>query len=780
MRRPRAVWEVSPYSPPGFHLGSCNGAYRISASHYLSFISNPPLGLMSPFLKTMAVLWDTFFGSGSFIPHGHCYLWKPGLVWLHVVSDSLVAIAYFSIPLTLFYFLRRRKDLPFYRIFWLFALFIVACGTTHLMGIWTLWHPAYWLSGAIKALTAFVSMVTAVELVPIVPQALRLPSPQQLEAANQQLQAQIEERKAAEQELRRYQDQLETLVAERTAQLEASNQQMEALLEREQEARTQAEQANAEIQRYADRLTIALEGASMGLWDWDTQTGEIFWTPQQEIIMGYEPGQSQRTYEDWRQRVHPEDLEQVEAVLQAALTDQQIFSAEYRLILPDQDIRWVHAVGRAFYDPTGQAVRMVGILLDITKRKQFEESLQRSEATARQQLTEIEAIYASTPIGMCVLDRELRYVRLNEFLAEINGLPIEAHLGRTVQEVLPDLWTVQADFFEQALKAGEPQLDVEVRGTTPAQPNVERTWLVSYYPLRESGGEIIGINITAQEITERKRAEQALAERATELSQVNAVLARTTTLLQERNQELNQFAYVVSHDLKAPLRGIANLAEWIQEDLENQLPPDNQQQLQLMRKRVFRMEALINGLLDYSRVGRTQVSLTLVDLQALVQEVLDSIQPPDTFTIALEPGLPQFRTHRLRLLQVFTNLISNAIKHHDRPDGQIQITWRDRPTHYEFAVTDDGPGIAPQDHQRVFTIFQTLKPRDDQENTGVGLSIVKKIVETEGGEITLESALGEGTTFRFTWPKVAIASEGGDLDPPPSDPPTDPPMDTPS
>lgn len=146
----------------------------------------------------MLNLLKNLFASGSFIPHGHCYLWRHELVWLHLVSDALIAIAYYSIPLALVYLVRKRVDLPFNWIFLLFGAFIVACGTTHVMQIWTLWHPTYWLSGLIKAITALVSVCTAVLLVPLVPKALALPSPAQLEVANRELERQIGERQRTE------------------------------------------------------------------------------------------------------------------------------------------------------------------------------------------------------------------------------------------------------------------------------------------------------------------------------------------------------------------------------------------------------------------------------------------------------------------------------------------------------------------------------------------------------------------------------------------------------
>jgi signal transduction histidine kinase/ActR/RegA family two-component response regulator len=160
---------------------------------------------------------------GNFMPHGMCYLWQPDVLGLHVVSDALITLAYFSIPFTLIYFVRNRKDLQFHWIFLCFAVFIVACGTTHLMEIWVIWHPTYWLSGGIKALTALASVPTAVLLARLIPQALELPSPSALRVANADLEREIAERRRAETEIRRMNEQLEHRVAERTRELEAAN-----------------------------------------------------------------------------------------------------------------------------------------------------------------------------------------------------------------------------------------------------------------------------------------------------------------------------------------------------------------------------------------------------------------------------------------------------------------------------------------------------------------------------------------------------------------------------
>lgn len=206
----------------------------------------------------MTAFWNSLLDSSSYMPHGHCYLWQTGLVWLHITGDALIALSYYSIPITLLFFVRKREDLPFGWIFLLFGAFIISCGTGHLLDIWTLWHPDYWISGGVKAITAIVSVLTAVELYPLIPRALALPSPAELALTNQALQVQIGERRQAELELKRYQDQLEDLVAKRTAELTAINEQLqqeiverkriqeerELLLQREQRAREQAESAN--------------------------------------------------------------------------------------------------------------------------------------------------------------------------------------------------------------------------------------------------------------------------------------------------------------------------------------------------------------------------------------------------------------------------------------------------------------------------------------------------------------------------------------------------------
>jgi signal transduction histidine kinase len=252
------------------------------------------------------------------------------------------------------------------------------------------------------------------------------------------------------------------------------------------------------------------------------------------------------------------------------------------------------------------------------------------------------------------------------------------------------------------------------------------------------------------EINERLNAEQELQRLNETLEQ--RVAARTAEA--ERHvKELEQFAYVTSHDLKAPLRGIANLASWLEEDLQEKLTATTREQLELLRDRVLRMNALIEGLLEYSRIGKAAQSLVNVDCGELLTEIIDSLAPPEEITINVAADMPTLHTDRIHLYQVFSNLLSNSIKH--RRDGplHIAITVQEQGEYYQFTVADNGPGIAPQYHDKVFMMFQTLTVNDYGSNTGIGLALVKKIVQEHGGSITLQSRERHGATFRFSWPK---------------------------
>jgi signal transduction histidine kinase/CheY-like chemotaxis protein len=222
------------------------------------------------------------------------------------------------------------------------------------------------------------------------------------------------------------------------------------------------------------------------------------------------------------------------------------------------------------------------------------------------------------------------------------------------------------------------------------------------------------------------------------------------------NKELEQFAFVASHDLKAPLRSIESLITWIEADKVTKLSEESKINFSLLVSRAKRMSYLIDGILQYSRIGRTNLEISTVSIKELIDEIVEMLDPSKKFTVQYDEKISELYLSTLKIIlsQVFTNLIGNAIKYHDKSKGHIKIGVKDKDTdYYEFYVSDDGPGIEPIYHEKIFEIFQTLQSRDEIESAGIGLSIVKKIVEAQGGKVTVESDLGKGSTFRFTWPK---------------------------
>ncbi|KPQ39995.1 MAG: Histidine kinase-, DNA gyrase B-, and HSP90-like ATPase [Phormidium sp. OSCR] len=303
-------------------------------------------------------MWDIFkqliqtifSPSQSYMPHGHCYLWQTPLVGLHVVSDALIALAYFSIPILLIYFVAQRRDIPFLRVFYLFGAFIVLCGLGHLLEIWTLWYPAYWLSGVEQALTAVVSCYTAVSLVTLLPQFLSLKTPQQLETVNSVLQAEVERRREIEDELRQANQSLEARVQARTAELEASQAQLQ------------------EAQRIAH----------IGSIDYDPHSGEIH--ASEEIRRIYrldDTGDRPLRLKDFLKTIHRSDRAAWWQAQHRLLDSGESLHLEHRLQFPDGEIRYLDIKGEAQRSPSGEVVQLYGVAIDITEQKRAKQRLER-------------------------------------------------------------------------------------------------------------------------------------------------------------------------------------------------------------------------------------------------------------------------------------------------------------------------------------------------------------------------------------------------------------------
>jgi PAS domain S-box-containing protein len=513
-------------------------------------------------------MWNTLIdllGSRQWEPHGHCFLWTPSLLWTIVVSNLLIGIAYYSIPLTLLTLVRKRQDLVHRNVFILFAVFIFGCGTTHLVKLWTIWEPVYWLQGGVDVITAGASVLTAFVLWPLLPRVIAMPSSQDLESAN--------------------------------AALAAANRQ-----------------------------------------------------------------------------------------LQTALDD----------------------------------------------RRQMADKLQTQNAL-------LEKIFANTHFLMAFMNRDFDFLQVNKAYSEADGRDPSFFEGKNHFALYPD--AENEAIFRHVVTSGEPYFVAARPFTYPEHPELGTTyWDWSLQPVRDGQEQVEGLLLTLVDVTARRRAEEAVESQAQELAR--------------SNEELERFAYVASHDLRAPLRAIDNLANWLTEDEGESLSEQGRTYLQKLQGRVRRMEAMVEDLLEYSRAGRVRHEPVEVDTQALVQNIVEDLSPPLGFTVTADESLPRFTAERVPLETVLRNLIGNAIKHHEQPsEGMVTVRAVQRGRWIEFVVADNGQGIEGQYQERIFHLFQTLKPRDEVEGSGMGLAVVKKIVESRGGRVWVESAAGEGAAFYFTWPQ---------------------------
>jgi PAS domain S-box-containing protein len=254
-----------------------------------------------------------------------------------------------------------------------------------------------------------------------------------------------------------------------------------------------------------------------------------------------------------------------------------------------------------------------------------------------------------------------------------------------------------------------------------------------------------------RDISLRKEAEAKLILLNEELEQK---VEQRTRDLQFLNEELNEFAHIVSHDLKAPLRGISHLTHWIQEDLGPSISKEIKDNMELLKHRVDKMNSMIDGILAYSRATHKHGEKEQVSLNDVISDLVKFLSIPSHIKVHYKENLPVIFIHRLKLEQVLQNLISNAIKFMNKEEGRIEISYKSKNNSHHFSVTDNGPGIEEKDLEKIFQIFQTFRPSGNETSTGIGLSIVKKIVDNLNGQISVSSEIGKGSTFTIIIPII--------------------------
>ncbi|RYE53801.1 MAG: PAS domain S-box protein, partial [Sphingobacteriales bacterium] len=486
-----------------------------------------------------------------------------------------------------------------------------------------------------------------------------------------------------------------------------------------------------------ERLELTTRVNQIGIWEYNLDTDRLYWNDTMFELYSRSKDSFTADLNAWTQCLHPEDLEKTQKLLRESIENFLPFIAKFRIIQPDGSIRYIHAKAKIERRPNGQG-QVLGTNIDITREELVLAKLHNLEVL-RSAIVEFseDAIISTTPQGIITSWNTGAY---NMF-----GYSAETVTGKSIVNVL---FTPEYSATEEVLLEKVRNGDVVKHFETVCQCADGKLVNVSITlsPIKDITGNVIGISAIKRDITETLEAARALSERQRELEKSNSELARS-------NKELEAFAYVASHDLKSPLRGIAQLSAWVEEDIQAGEYNSVSGHTNMMRNRIHRMEKLLDDLLIFYRAGKVEGELVKINTAEMGKELFDIQNTKTGLHLELGAELPTFSTLTVPFEQVIRNFFSNAIKHHDRNEGIIKLDCENiNYEFYKFSVCDDGPGIPEKFQERIFGMFQTLKPRDELEGSGMGLALIRKIVENYGGQVTIHSQ-GRGCCFYFTWPK---------------------------
>ncbi|MBD2507719.1 PAS domain S-box protein [Nostoc sp. ATCC 53789] len=649
----------------------------------------------------MIELLHNFFSTSQFIPHGHCYLWKPELVWLHLVSDVLTGLAYYSIPVMLVYFVRKRRDVPFGWIFLMFGTFIVACGTTHLMDVWTLWYPTYWLSGLLKAITAFVSVLTAIELVPLIPKALALPSPAQLEK-------EIAERILTEEVLR----------------------------------------------ESKQRWQLALRGNNDGIWDWNVKTNEIFFSARWKEMLGYEDHEISNHLDERMKRVHPDDLDWVTQAVQDHFSQKTPFyTTEHRVLCKDGTYKWILDRGQALWDEDGNVVRMAGSHTDITERKQAEEAVSsllnqlenmveertaqltrinqslQTEITERQRIEEalreseerFRATFHQAAVGIAHVAIDGRWLLVNQKLCNILGYTLEELQLLTFQDIThPDDINADLKYFYQILADDIQTYSIEKRYFCKDRSILWVNLTVSL--MREPSGEPRYLISVVEDISERQA---ALRDRKQWEEQMQASLLEKEVLLKE-----------IYHRVKNNLQVISSLLS-----LQSAYIKDKHDLVifQQSQQRIASMALVHEKLYESQDLAKINFGEYIRDLVASLFTAYEVNEDAIALVLNIDKHVFLGLDTAIPCSLIIHELVSNSLKY-AFPVGRngtiyIEIN-QNQDRQVTLVVSDDGIGLPPNFN------FQKI--------ASLGWQLVDALTNQLSGNINIQGDMGVKCQVTFT------------------------------
>jgi len=401
-------------------------------------------------------------------------------------------------------------------------------------------------------------------------------------------------------------------------------------------------------------------------------------------------------------------------------------------------------------DAEGKITHLVPSAIPVEERV-------RARAELERRVAQLRSVYDGVPVGLAFHDRDLRFLEINDALAAINGLPVAAHVGRGVAEVLPETAADIVPIQRRVIETGEPLEGIEVRTRTAASGD-ERDYLVSYTPARDAAGEVVGLTVAVLDITDRKAAEEEVRRLNRDLE---GLVEERTKRLEETVAELDAFAYTVSHDLRAPLRGIEGFARILNEDHADALGPTGQRYAKRIYAAAERMDQLIQDLLAYSRLSRADLELKRVDLGALVDATVQdhrAVIDAAGGRVTVERPFPDVTGNRAILGQIVANLLTNALKFVEEGKAPlVRIRAERQDDRVRLCVEDNGIGVDPEYRERIFNVFERLHGQEHYSGTGIGLAIVRKGAERLGGTAGVEPGPEGGSRF---WVELPAADRG--------------------
>ncbi|HEX7320630.1 MAG TPA: PAS domain S-box protein [bacterium] len=493
---------------------------------------------------------------------------------------------------------------------------------------------------------------------------------------------------------------------------------------------TERKKAEEALRISKDRLLFATEGANLGVWNWNTVTGELIWSDKCKALFGI-PLEETMSYQRFRDALHPDDRERTDKAVKDALDNHEDYDIEYRGLWPNGSIHWLAAKGRGFYDAAGKAVRLEGVVLDISDRKRVEEALRLKNI-----------VFDSSIAANSTADSDGNITEANEAFLRIWGYSAKDEVvGKPILH-----------FLQNKEEAVDIITALNASGKWKGEYTARRkngTTFIAYglaTDLKDSTGKLIGYQSAVIDITERKRAEEELK--------------RTMTDLSRSNKDLEQFAYVASHDLQEPLRMVASFTQLLEKRYKGKLDAEADEFIDYAVGGANRMQQLINDLLTYSRLGIKGKPFESCDCHSVLGRVIVNLRTAidENKALITNDDLPAVIADETQMIQLLQNLIGNAIKFRSKESPLIHVSAQKKDNEWIFSVRDNGIGIEPQYKERIFVIFQRLHGKEEYKGTGIGLAVCKKIVERHGGRIWVESELGKGSTFYFTMPERPLAA----------------------